>query len=164
MPRALHPCALAVASVCACLTPAAALAETFSSLPPPPSQESSSDRQRYMLELVINQRESGVIVPVERRDGRLLVRAGDLQRVGLPAEKLPDPQQVDVSQWPDVKADYDDRRQRLLLKVPPAWLPGQMIGEAQNGPRYPGRATTGALFNYDLYATRTTNAGTRLSA
>lgn len=164
MPRALHPCALAVASVCACLTPAAALAETFSSLPPPPSLDNSGTGQRYMLELVVNQRDGGAIVPVERRDGHLLVRAGDLQRAGIPAEKLPGPQLVDVSQWPEVSANYDDPRQRLLLTVPPAWLPGQVIGEAQNEPRYPGRATTGALFNYDLYATRTTNAGTRLSA
>ena len=164
MQRSPHPCALAVASVCACLTPAAALAETFSSLPPPPSLESSGDQQRYMLELVVNQRENGAIVPVERRDGHFLVRAGDLQRAGIPPEKLPDPQQVNLSQWDGVKTDYDDRRQRLMLTVPPDWLPGQVIGEAQNGPRYPGRTSTGALFNYDLYATRTTNAGTRLSA
>ncbi|MEZ3500715.1 fimbria/pilus outer membrane usher protein [Pantoea sp. KPR_PJ] len=164
MQRSLHPCALAAASICACLPSTASLAETFSSLPPPPLLESSGEQPRYMLELVINQRETGAIVPVERRDGHVLVRAGDLQRAGIPSEKLPDPQRVDLSQWQAVKADYDSAGQRLLLTVPPAWLPDQVIGDAQNGPRYPGRTSSGALINYDLYASRTTGTGTRLSA
>ncbi|WP_058968754.1 fimbria/pilus outer membrane usher protein [Type-D symbiont of Plautia stali] len=158
----LHPCALAVASVL-CLSPLTSGAETFSELPPPPAMENNASGQQYMLELVVNQSDRGDIVPVERKNGDFWVRSGDLQRAGIPAEKLQG-QQVDINKLADVKVDYDERRQRLLLTVPPAWLPGQVIGKDQRGPRYPGRSSNGALLNYDFYATRTDNAGSRLSS
>ncbi len=160
----LHPCALAVTSVFYCLTPGLSLAETYSSLPPPPSLQNPGNGQQYMLELIVNQQARGDIVAVEQRDGHFWLRSGDLQRAGLPQDKLGSQPQVDVSVIPQVKVEYDDARQRLLLTVPPGWLPGQVIGEAQNGPRYPGRTSSGALINYDLYASRTDTSGTRLSA
>lgn len=163
-PFPLHRCTLAVASVFCCLTPGTTLAETYSSLPPPPSLQNQGNGQQYMLELVVNQQARGDIVTVEQRDGHFWLRSGDLQRAGLPLDKLGQQPQIDVSALPQVKVEYDDARQRLLLTVPPGWLPGQVIGEAQNGPRYPGRTSNGALINYDLYASRTDNSGTRLSA
>jgi outer membrane usher protein len=163
-PFSLHPGALAVTSVFYCLTPGLSLAETYSSLPPPPSLQNPGNGQQYMLELIVNQQARGDIVAVEQRDGHFWLRSGDLQRAGLPQDKLGSQPQVDISVMPQVKVEYDDARQRLLLSVPPGWLPGQVIGEAQNGPRYPGRTSSGALINYDLYASRTDNSGTRLSA
>jgi len=163
-PFPLHRCTLAVASVFCCLTPGTTLAETYSSLPPPPSLQNQGNGQQYMLELVVNQQARGDIVTVEQRDGHFWLRSGDLQRAGLPLDKLGQQPQIDVSALPQVKVEYDDARQRLLLTVPPGWLPGQVIGEAQNGPRYPGRTSNGALINYDLSASRTDNSGPRLSA
>jgi outer membrane usher protein len=157
-----HPCALAVASVL-CISPMSSSAETFSELPPPPALENNASGQQYMLELVVNQSERGDIVPVERKNGDFWLRRGDLQRAGIPAEKLQG-QQIDVNQLSGAKVEYDERRQRLLLTVPPAWLPGQTIGQLQHAPRFPGRASNGALLNYDFYATRTDNAGSRLSS
>ncbi len=157
-----HPCALAVASVL-CISPMSSSAETFSELPPPPALESNATSQQYMLELVVNQAARGDIVPVERRNGEFWLRSGDLQRAGIPAEKLQG-QQIAVNQLTGVRVEYDENRQRLLLTVPPAWLPGQTIGQDQNAPRFPGRASNGALLNYDFYATRTDNAGSRLSS
>ncbi|WGK59226.1 fimbria/pilus outer membrane usher protein [Pantoea sp. SS70] len=157
-----HPCALAVASVL-CISPMSSSAETFSELPPPPALENNASGQQYMLELVVNQGERGDIVPVERKNGDFWLRRGDLQRAGIPAEKLQG-QQIDVNQLSGAKVEYDERRQRLLLTVPPAWLPGQTIGQLQHAPRFPGRASNGALLNYDFYATRTDNAGSRLSS
>ncbi len=162
MTFSLHPCTLAVASVL-CLLPQISSAETFSELPPPPALENNASGQQYMLELVVNQNARGDIVPVERKNGDFWLRSGDLQRAGIPAEKLQG-EQIDVNQLAEVKAEYDERRQRLLLTVPPAWLPGQVIGKDQRGPRYTGRASNGALLNYDFYATRTDNAGSRLSS
>nr|WP_208617297.1 fimbria/pilus outer membrane usher protein [Pantoea cypripedii] len=156
-----HPCALAVTSVVCCL-PLISSAETFSELPPPPALQNNAAGQQYMLELIINQGEQGNIVPVEQKNGDFWLRRGDLERAGIPADKLQG-QQINVNQLSGVKVDYDNQRQRLLLTVPPAWLPGQVIGQAHNGPRYPGRASTGALLNYDFYATRTDHTGSRLA-
>lgn len=157
-----HPCALAVASVL-CISPISSSAETFSELPPPPAMENNASGQQYMLELVVNQGQRGDIVPVERKNGDFWLRRGDLERAGIPADKLQG-QQIDVNQLSGAKVEYDERRQRLLLTVPPAWLPGQTIGQQSNAPRFPGRASNGALLNYDFYATRTDNAGSRLSS
>lgn len=158
----LHPCALAVTSALCCLTPLMSSAETFSELPPPPALQNNAAGQQYMLELIINQGEQGNIVPVEQKNGDFWLRRGDLERAGIPADKLQG-QQINVNQLNSVKVAYDNQRQRLLLTVPPAWLPGQVIGQSHNGPRYPGRTSTGALLNYDFYATRTDQSGTRLA-
>lgn len=158
----LHPCALAVTSALCCLTPLMGSAETFSELPPPPALQNNAAGQQYMLELIINQGEQGNIVPVEQKNGDFWLRRGDLERAGIPADKLQG-QQINVNQLNNVKVAYDNQRQRLLLTVPPAWLPGQVIGQSHNGPRYPGRTSTGALLNYDFYATRTDHSGTRLA-
>ncbi|MEI2265523.1 fimbria/pilus outer membrane usher protein [Erwinia sp. CGal63] len=146
------------------LLPLAGRAETWSSLPPPPQSASGSQNQQYMLELVINEQENGQIVPVEFRDNHYFLRAGDLQRAGIPSALITS-SMMDVSAMPQVKADYDQIRQRILLTVPPGWLPRQTLNDQQqNGPRYPGRTSTGALFNYDLYTSRTSGSGSRLSA
>ncbi|WP_343463960.1 fimbria/pilus outer membrane usher protein [Pantoea sp.] len=137
-------------------------AETFSTLPPPPALDNSASTQQFMLELVVNQRARGDIVPVERRAGDFWLRRGDLLQAGIPADKLSG-EQINIDQLNEVDVTYDEARQRLLLNVPPAWLPDQVIGQAQRGIRYPGRASNGALVNYDLYATRTSRVGTRLS-
>ncbi|WP_190274669.1 fimbria/pilus outer membrane usher protein [Pantoea sp. At-9b] len=158
----LHPCALAVTSALCCLTPLMSSAETFSELPPPPALQNNAAGQQYMLELIINQGEQGNIVPVEQKNGDFWLRRGDLERAGIPADKLQG-QQININQLNSVKVAYDNQRQRLLLTVPPAWLPGQVIGQSHNGPRYPGRTSTGALLNYDFYATRTDHSGTRLA-
>lgn len=96
----LHPCALAVTSVFYCLTPGLSLAETYSSLPPPPSLQNPGNGQQYMLELIVNQQARGDIVAVEQRDGHFWLRSGDLQRAGLPRDKLGSQPQVDVSVMP----------------------------------------------------------------
>ncbi|MDL4913998.1 MAG: fimbria/pilus outer membrane usher protein [Enterobacterales bacterium endosymbiont of Blomia tropicalis] len=157
-----HPLALAISLFY--LTPGSLRAETFSSLPPPPSLNNSASGQQYMLELIVNQQAREDIVPVEQRNNHFYLRAGDLQRAGIPAEKFRGQQQIDVNQMTEVKVEYDANRQRLLLSVPPGWLPSQTLGESRNSPRYPGRTSTGALMNYDLYVTRTDSSGTRLSA
>lgn len=161
----LRRCSLAVTGILCGLIPAAGRAEVYSSLPPPPTQNTSpAGQQQYMLGLVVNGQDSGEVVPVEFRDNHYYLRAGDLQRAGIPSARITS-SMVDVTSMPEVSAEYDQARQRIVLKVPPAWLPRQTIeGEQRAGPRYPGRTTPGALFNYDLYTSHTAQSGTRLSA
>lgn len=159
----LRRCSLAIAGLYGCLTPLSGDAETFSSLPPPPSASAAQgESPQYMLSLVVNQQE-GAIVPVIFRNGHYWLRAGDLQRAGLPPEKLSGAE-VDVSAMPEVRAEYDSQRQRLLLTIPAAWLPAQTFRGEENAPRYPGRSSTGALLNYDFYTSRNSQSGSRLSA
>ncbi|SNS62672.1 outer membrane usher protein [Pseudomonas japonica] len=132
-------------------------------LPPPPSgQEAISDAQLY-LELVVNQMNSGNVVPVQQRSGHLYVAASDLRAAGI---EFPGavPDEVALDSIAGLHSDYDSQAQRLLLEVPLGWLPNQRIGGRSLYPRSEARSSFGALFNYDLYLNDTDDVGTSLSA
>ncbi|MGU3305493.1 fimbria/pilus outer membrane usher protein [Pseudomonas sp. M5A4_2d] len=130
-------------------------------LPPPPSSmEAVADAQLF-LELVVNQRDTGRVVAVNQRAGQLFLPASVLQEVGM---KLPGevPAEVALENLPGLHTDYDSQGQRLMLTVPPAWLPEQFIGSRDNYPRTQALTSFGALLNYDAYLNDTDDAGTYL--
>jgi outer membrane usher protein len=132
-------------------------------LPPPPgAMEAVSDAQLF-LELVVNQMDTGRVVAVEQRKGRLFIPASALRETGM---KLPDSLagEVDLDSLAGLHSEYDTGAQRLLLEVPPDWLPEQLIGRRDAYPRTPALSSFGALFNYDLYLNDTDDAGTHLAA
>jgi outer membrane usher protein len=132
-------------------------------LPPPPgAMEAVSDAQLF-LELVVNQMDTGRVVAVEQRKGRLFIPASALRETGM---KLPDSLagEVDLDSLAGLHSEYDSGAQRLLLEVPPDWLPEQLIGRRDAYPRTPALSSFGALFNYDLYLNDTDDAGTYLAA
>ncbi|MGH8360256.1 MAG: fimbria/pilus outer membrane usher protein, partial [Pseudomonas sp.] len=119
-------------------------------LPPPPSNmEAVADAQLF-LELVVNQMDTGRVVAVDQRAGGLFVPAATLRDVGmkLPAEITTE---VALDHLPGLHTDYDSQGQRLMLTVPPAWLPAQFIGSRNNYPRAQALTSFGALLNYDAY-------------
>ncbi|OON41967.1 fimbrial assembly protein [Izhakiella australiensis] len=140
-------------------------AETWSSLPPPPSAAPVSEQnQQYMLGLVVNEYDSNQIVQVTFRNGHYILRAADLIQAGIASRHL-DGADVDVSATSGMQAHYDSNRQRIMLTVPPGWLPAQTLNsQTRRGPRYPGRSSEGVLLNYDFYTSHTSAQGTRLSA
>lgn len=130
-------------------------------LPPPPSgMEAVADAQLF-LELVVNQMDTGRVVAVNQRAGQLFLPASVLQEVGV---KLPGeiPAEVALENLPGLHTDYDSQGQRLMLTVPPAWLPEQFIGNRNNYPRTQALTSFGALLNYDAYLNDTDDAGTYL--
>ena len=130
-------------------------------LPPPPSSmEAVADAQLF-LELVVNQMDTGRVVAVNQRAGQLFLPASVLQEVGV---KLPGavPGEVALESFPGLHTDYDSQGQRLVLSVPPAWLPEQFIGSRNNYPRTQALTSFGALLNYDAYLNNTDDAGTYL--
>jgi outer membrane usher protein len=132
-------------------------------LPPPPSSlESVADAQLF-LELVINQMNTGRVVAVEQRAGQLFLPVQTLRDSGM---KLPEGlgAEVGLDNLQGLHSEYDSQGQRLLLEVPPDWLPEQFIGNRQAYPRTPALSSFGALLNYDLYLNDTDNGGTYLAA
>ncbi|MHC8395693.1 fimbria/pilus outer membrane usher protein [Pseudomonas sp. LB3P93] len=132
-------------------------------LPPPPSgMEAVADAQLF-LELVVNQMNTGRVVAVEQRGGRFFLPASALRDTGI---KLPENSgtEVDLDSVPGLHSEYDSGAQRLLLEVPPDWLPEQFVGNRQAYPRTPALSSFGALLNYDLYLNDTDDAGTYLAA
>ncbi|WP_223507075.1 fimbria/pilus outer membrane usher protein [Pseudomonas sp. GL-RE-29] len=132
-------------------------------LPPPPSgMEAVADAQLF-LELVVNQMNTGRVVAVEQRHGQFFVPSSALQETGM---KLPADigAEVGLDSLPGLHSEYDSNGQRLLIDVPPDWLPEQFIGRREAYPRTPVLSSFGALSNYDLYLNDTDDAGTYLAA
>lgn len=144
---------LALSGCYGLLAPLAGDAETFDSLPPPPALAPGRERQQLILSLVVNEADSGRIVPVTYSQGHYLVRSADLAAAGLPTDQLNETQ-TDVSTMQGVRAVYDRHRQRLLLTVPPEWLPAQTFTGQRGGLRYQAGTSTGVLLNYDIYGSR----------
>jgi outer membrane usher protein len=124
--------------------------------------EAVADAQLF-LELVVNQMNTGRVVAVEQRNGRFFLQAGALRETGM---KLPEhlDAEVDLDSLSGLHSEYDSAGQRLLLDVPPNWLPEQFVGNRDAYPRTPALSSFGALLNYDLYLNDTDDAGTYLAA
>jgi len=132
-------------------------------LPPPPSSLEAVGDAQLFLELVVNQMNTGRVVAVEQRSGHLFLPASVLRETGM---KLPDhlDAEVDLDRLGGLHSEYDSGAQRLLLEVPPDWLPAQFIGNRSAMPRSTALSSFGALLNYDLYLNDTDDGGTYLAA
>ncbi|CCA90809.1 outer membrane usher protein (plasmid) [Novosphingobium sp. PP1Y] len=102
------------------------------------------------LELVVNGRTAGRLIPVSLQDGRLSVKAQVLREAGIDRD-WPADFMVDLSTEAGMAADYSEADQRLLLTVPPQWLEGSRVGIASKRDRIVPKSDFGALINYDLY-------------
>ena len=132
-------------------------------LPPPPTEMSVNADATLYLDLMVNQMPKAELVPVQQRAGHLYLGSDVLRAAGI---SLPgDPQgELALDEVPGLHTDYDSQNQRLLLQVPPAWLPGQQVGDRNLYPASDARSSFGVLFNYDLYLNDTDEGGTYLAA
>ena len=131
-------------------------------LPPPPATlQAVADAPLY-LELVVNQMNTGRLVQVQQRAGQLYLPATDLQEAGI---HLPGAvaDEVGLDSVPGLHSEYDIQSQRLLLDVPPEWLPEQHFGRRSSYPRTEALSSFGGLLNYDAYLNETDDAGTYLA-
>lgn len=105
--------------------------------------------QRLELELFVNGMQTGIIAPVTTRGGRFEVHADHLRQAGLMLGMQDGP--ITLDSLDGVHVAYDEPRQQLHLTVLPHYLRTQRLAAAQRAWQPAGR-DTGALLNYDLYA------------
>jgi outer membrane usher protein len=115
----------------------------------PPIEIDASSRPLF-VELVVNGRSSGDIVPLRIVSGRLLVDAEALRRNGLP---ITGDGEQDVSHLPNIQARYDGALQSLNIDASPDIMPISRIA-GDRRPRVPTVADWGAMLNYDAYVSR----------
>jgi len=151
---------LAIIGLCSAL--AVPIREAAELPPPPANIQAVADASLY-LELVVNQMNTGRLVHVQQRAGQLYLPAADLKESGI---RLPvaSPEEVGLDSVPGLHSEYDIQGQRLLLDVPPEWLPEQHFGRRSSYPRTEAVSSFGGLLNYDLYLNDTDDAGTYLAA
>lgn len=131
------------------------------SLPPPPSalpaqQGAARDEPIALrLELVINQRATGEVVPVEQRGRRYRVAAESLAGVQLPQGNIGADGWIGLSELPAVEVRYDAALQRLHLELPGDWLPLQQFGSGGAGEDWTqALSSPGALVGYEAYTSK----------
>lgn len=148
-----------ITSLLCVVSPGVNALEGDDALPPPPDVQAIERQAVFHLSLVVNYYDTGLVVPVTRRAGAMWVSSADLQRAGLPGDKLP-PGDVNVDSLPQVKSRYDSVGQRLLLTVPTDWVASRTVALGEQERRVRPRASNGAVLNYDFYASDT-NHGLR---
>lgn len=144
------------------MLPSATRCETYAELPPPPGRQPVLNQQTIMLALFINQMDSGQLIPVEIDDEHYWIQGRDLRQAGI--EKAPfGNERIEIGACPGASATIDHRLQRLMLDIPPAWLPDQAISAFNNPTRVPAQVSPGILLNYDLYLNRVNHHNERLN-
>ncbi|XAH23338.1 fimbria/pilus outer membrane usher protein [Xylophilus sp. GW821-FHT01B05] len=113
------------------------------------------------LELVVNGKSSGEVLPVLQRGHHYEIEAELLRRLNV-RNTRPAGSAVAVDALPGVATEYDGLGQRLLLSVPPAWLPLQELETSFDRQRMQVASGSGLLLNYDAYTT--TSRGSTLTS
>ncbi len=116
-----------------------------------PVAQAPADREDLQLEVVINGRTTDLVASVVRwSDGRLAMKGGELNAVGLAA---PDTESlIPLDQLPGVEAAYDEDGQRLLIHAAVAALKTRHIDLRAGRGGATARQDFGAVLNYALSA------------
>lgn len=122
-----------------------------------PQQAGAQADATLFVELIVNGRAVGDIVPLRVQGAALLLERDALRRAGVQIEGGGE---IDVAGSPGLTARYDAALQRIEVMASPELLPVNRIA-ADGMSRNPTTASAGALINYDLYAM--TGAGSSAS-
>ncbi|WP_434777915.1 fimbria/pilus outer membrane usher protein [Neisseria sp. Ec49-e6-T10] len=111
-----------------------------------------------LLELVINGKQTGQLIPVHYQAGHYYIAANLLADAGLAIESTQEQIAVDLLQG--VTVDYQSSEQKLQLTVPMTWLPKQNLTNYIAEQNILAPSSNGALFNYTLYANKSSHDDT----
>ncbi|WP_236698368.1 fimbria/pilus outer membrane usher protein [Xylophilus sp. Leaf220] len=154
MPARSHARRLPALVLCLCL-PRLLAADTLVPLP-----ATGAEPVLLYLELVVNGRASGEVVPVTQRGHHYEIDAEVLRRLHVQNTR-PAGSRLAVDSLPGVATEYDGLGQRLLITVPTDWLPLQAFDTPPHLRRAELADGTGLLLNYDAYTTTSRGSSLR---
>lgn len=148
-PRLTGCTILAIASTFA---PGAALATeglaAFGDLPPPPRATQTDPVQNLLLELVVNERRTGIVAAVRLDGERFQLALADLRKAGLTVGAQG--ASVFLDELPGIAVHYDAPLQRLQLSAAADYFAAQRVSPNRRA-FVPAAYDMGALLNYDVY-------------
>ena len=130
------------------------------------AQAAAIDDGELYLEVTLNERATGQILPFVQRDGVLLAPASTLQRLGIAAQPGAEgATQVRLGDLPGLQVRFDPRLQKIAIQAPLSLLnlPTTRLEAHPLTPPVPSAPEPGLLLNYDLYAAQGRD-GTQWSA
>lgn len=125
-------------------------------------EDNESDLDLY-LDVTLNQTSSGLVHFIYRKY-QLWANADVLEQLGfiVPSDNI---EPIPLNSLPDLKIDYDARRQTLSLIAPLSLLNlDTTIRSTRSNQRLKPTASPGILLNYNLYGSQTQNSARNLSA
>jgi outer membrane usher protein FimD/PapC len=120
----------------------------MASFPAPPKAAPAAAAQDLLLELVVNERRTGVIAAVHLDRGRFRLALVDLKRAGLVVGAQGT--SLFLDELPGIAARYDAPLQQLRLDAASDYFPSQRVGPKTRA-FVPASYDMGALLNYDVY-------------
>jgi outer membrane usher protein len=115
------------------------------------------------LEIVVNNKNTGHLVEVIRKDNDWEMMSSDLLIMGITAE-LPEGQRILLSSLPGLSVIYDEVYQRLFITVPSSMLPLQSFSTYSNKVvTDASRRDKGAFINYNFLAIDDEETGSQSS-
>ena len=127
------------------------------------SYNTENDETDLYLEVTLNQTSSGLVHFVYHKN-QLWANADALQQLGfiVPPDST---ELIPLNSLPDLKVDYDARRQTLSLIAPLSLLNlDTTVRNTRSNQRPQPTASPGMLLNYDIYGNQTQNSAKNLSA
>lgn len=105
------------------------------------------------LDIVINGKPTGQVLPVEYKAGHYWLTAEQLVKLGLPMLAAKSTDSIAIDNIDKVEATYNSELQQLLINIPSSWLPKQYLDLNARNQAIKARSSLGALMNYDFYVT-----------
>lgn len=108
------------------------------------------------LELTVNGVPTYHLALVDYQKPYFYLNEGDLSETPILVSEIGGVipgQRIPINKYEGVSVDYDEELQTLDINVPANWLPRQTVGRER--PVVDSKRSTGALFNYDSYLSRT---------
>jgi len=111
------------------------------------------------LELVINDFSTNHIAAIDYKKPDFYILPQDLEVTGInPVHwqqlKPNEDGKINLNQIKNLAIIYQQEKQQLLITVPAAWLPNQMVSLNSPQSYYPAKNSNGLLFNYDAYISK----------
>ena len=105
------------------------------------AQVAASEAMPLLLEVSLNGRTTGLIVPFVRRGDRLSAKAGELRALRLPVTAERDVEPISLENIAGLTYTYDEPRQTIALAIDPVRLE-TMRFDARDMPEQEGESTT----------------------
>lgn len=140
---------------------AAALPAVATEIPPQVAAIPNGDGEELYLEVVLNQTRSGQLSRFVRRGERFFASTDTLRQLGFDLADG-DPGEMHVLDgFPGVVVAYDAGQQRIAIDAPLSQLSlsTTVLNAPRDGTPQTAGAASGALLNYDLYASQQDGAG-----
>lgn len=123
------------------------------------AENTATNKMQLYLELIVNGASTGHIAVIDYEQGEFFILPQDLAATNIAESHWQfapknTKNKISLNNIDGVSVEYEQNMQRLLISVPPSWLPGNELSLLGNRQYQPALTDTGAVLNYDLFVSK----------